>query len=48
MLDGNNFVLAEATIRFPVSIDPFLVNGMVTMKNGEHTGAMAGKILKRA
>jgi N-acyl-D-aspartate/D-glutamate deacylase len=48
VLDGNDFVPAEATMRFPVGIDHFVVNGVVTMRDGEHTGAMAGKVLKRA
>lgn len=47
VLDGNDFTPAEATMRFPVGIDHLVVNGVVTMKDGEHTGAMAGRVLKR-
>jgi N-acyl-D-aspartate/D-glutamate deacylase len=47
VLDGNDFTPAEATMRFPVGIDHVVVNGVLTMKDGEHTGAMAGRVLKR-
>ena len=47
VLDGSDFTPAEATMRFPVGIDHLVVNGVVTLKDGEHTGAMAGKVLRR-
>jgi N-acyl-D-aspartate/D-glutamate deacylase len=47
VLDGNDFTPAEATMRFPVGIDHLVVNGVVTMKDGEHTGALEGMVLKR-
>jgi N-acyl-D-amino-acid deacylase len=46
--DGNDFTPAEATMRFPVGIDHLVVNGVVTVRDGEHTGAMAGRVLRRA
>jgi N-acyl-D-amino-acid deacylase len=47
VLDGNDFTPAEATMRFPLGIDHLVVNGVVTVRDGEHTGAMAGKVLRR-
>ena len=47
MLDGNDFTPAEATMRFPVGIDHLVVNGMVTLREGDQTGAKAGRVLKR-
>ena len=47
VLDGNDFVPAEATMRFPVGVDHLVVNGVVTMRDGEHTKAKAGKVLRR-
>ncbi len=47
VIDGNDFVPAEATMRFPIGVDHLIINGVTTMKDGEHTGARAGKVLKR-
>ena len=47
VVDGSDFTPAEATMRFPVGIDHLVVNGAVTLRDGEHTGAMAGKVLRR-
>jgi N-acyl-D-aspartate/D-glutamate deacylase len=47
VLDGNDFTPADATMRFPIGVDHLVVNGMVTMRDGEHTGAMGGKVLRR-
>jgi N-acyl-D-amino-acid deacylase len=44
VLDGNDFTPAEATMRYPIGVDHLVVNGVVTMKDGEHTGAKAGKV----
>lgn len=45
--DGNDFVPPEATMRFPVGIDHLVVNGVFTLRDGEHTGAMAGRVLRK-
>ncbi len=45
--DGSDFVPAEATMRYPVGIDHVVVNGVVTLRDGEHTGALAGRVLRR-
>jgi N-acyl-D-amino-acid deacylase len=37
----------EEPIRYPVGVDTVLVNGVVTVEAGEHTGARAGKIVRR-
>lgn len=37
----------EDPIRYPVGVDTVLVNGVVTVEAGEHTGARAGKIVRR-
>jgi len=47
VLDGSDFTPAEATMRYPGGIDHLVVNGAVTLRDGEHTGAMAGKVLRR-
>jgi N-acyl-D-amino-acid deacylase len=47
VIDGNDFVPAEATMRFPIGVDHLIINGVITMKESEHTGARAGKVLKR-
>jgi N-acyl-D-amino-acid deacylase len=47
VIDGNDFVPAEATMRFPIGVDHLIINGVITMKDSEHTGARAGKVLKR-
>jgi len=33
--------------QYPVGIDCVLVNGVVTVERGEHTGALAGRLLRR-
>lgn len=33
--------------RFPAGIDYVLVNGVITIDNGAHTGALAGKVLRK-
>ena len=37
----------ETPIRYPVGVHMVLVNGVVTVEAGEHTGARAGEILRR-
>jgi len=36
----------EKPMEFPTGIDWVLVNGVVTIENGKHTGAKAGKVLR--
>jgi len=38
----------EEPIRYPVGIHTVLVNGVVTVEAGEHTGARAGSIVRRS
>jgi N-acyl-D-amino-acid deacylase len=47
VLDGNDFTPAEATMRFPIGIDHVVVNGTLTLRDGDHTGALAGRVLRR-
>jgi N-acyl-D-amino-acid deacylase len=37
----------EEPIRYPVGVHTVLVNGVVTVEAGEHTGARAGRIVRR-
>jgi N-acyl-D-aspartate/D-glutamate deacylase len=37
----------EEPIRYPIGVHTVLVNGMVTVEGGEHTGVRAGQILRR-
>jgi N-acyl-D-amino-acid deacylase len=37
----------EDPIRYPIGIHTVLVNGVVTVETGEHTGARAGRIVRR-
>ncbi|MBT9134354.1 MAG: D-aminoacylase [Firmicutes bacterium] len=32
---------------YPLGIDMVMVNGAVVVENGEHSGALAGKVLRR-
>jgi len=34
-------------MRYPEGIEHLVVNGVVTLRKGEHTGAMAGKVLRK-
>jgi N-acyl-D-amino-acid deacylase len=47
VIDRAEFVPAEATMRYPDGIDHLVVNGVVTLRDGNHTGAMAGRVLRR-
>ena len=47
VIDRAEFVPPEATMRYPEGIDHLVVNGVVTLRDGEHTGAMAGRVLRR-
>jgi len=47
VIDRSDFVPAEATKRLPEGILHLVVNGVPTMIDQEHTGARAGKILRR-
>lgn len=47
VIDGADFVPREATMRFPEGILHLIVNGVLTLHEGEHTGARAGKVLRR-
>ncbi len=47
VIDRADFVPPEATMRYPEGIDYLVVNGVVTLRDGEHTGALAGRVLRR-
>jgi N-acyl-D-amino-acid deacylase len=47
VIDRAEFVPPEATMRYPEGVDHLLVNGVVTLRDGEHTGALAGRVLRR-
>jgi N-acyl-D-aspartate/D-glutamate deacylase len=47
IIDRADFAPAEATMRYPEGITHLVVNGVVTLRNGEHTGARAGLILRK-
>lgn len=47
VIDRADFAPAEATMRYPEGITHLVVNGAVTMRDGEHTGARAGLVLRR-
>ncbi|MFH2110165.1 MAG: D-aminoacylase [Candidatus Bathyarchaeota archaeon] len=47
VIDRAGFAPAEATMRYPEGITHLVVNGAVTMRDGEHTGARAGVVLRR-
>lgn len=47
VIDRADFVPKEATMRFPDGIKHLIVNGAVTLFEGKHTGARAGKVLRR-
>jgi N-acyl-D-amino-acid deacylase len=47
VIDRADFAPAEATTRYPDGIIHLIVNGVVTLRDGEHTGAKAGVILRK-
>ncbi len=47
VIDKSDFVPPEATKQFPEGIIDLVVNGEVTLRDGEHTGVRAGKVLRR-
>lgn len=47
VIDKADFAPAEATMRYPDGITHLVVNGVVTLRDGEHTGARAGLVLRR-
>jgi N-acyl-D-amino-acid deacylase len=47
VIDRADFAPAEATMRYPEGITHLVVNGAVTLRDGEHTGARAGLVLRR-
>ena len=47
VMDRADFAPAEATMRYPDGITHLVVNGVVTLRDGEHTGARAGVVLRR-
>ncbi len=46
VIDFADFVPPEATKLFPEGISHLAVNGVVTLRDGEHTGARAGMVLR--
>jgi N-acyl-D-amino-acid deacylase len=47
VIDRADFAPAEATMRYPDGITYLMVNGVVTLRDGEHTGARAGVVLRK-
>jgi N-acyl-D-amino-acid deacylase len=47
VIDRADFAPAEATMRYPEGITHLVVNGVVTLRDGVHTGARAGVVLRR-
>ena len=47
VIDRSDFAPAEATMRYPVGITHLVVNGVVTLRDGAHTGARAGVVLRK-
>jgi N-acyl-D-aspartate/D-glutamate deacylase len=47
VIDKADFVPAEATMRYPDGITHLLVNGVFTLRDGVHTGARAGVVLRK-
>ncbi len=47
VIDKADFAPAEATMRYPVGITHLVVNGVVTLRDGVHTGARAGLVLRK-
>jgi len=47
VMDRADFAPAEATMRYPDGITHLVVNGVVTLRDGEHTGARAGVVLRK-
>jgi N-acyl-D-amino-acid deacylase len=47
IIDRADYIPAEATKLYPEGISYVVVNGEVTLKEGEHTGARAGKVLRK-
>ena len=46
VIDRSDYTPAEATKLYPEGIEHLVVNGAVTLRDGEHTGARAGLILR--
>jgi N-acyl-D-amino-acid deacylase len=47
VIDRSDFTPAEATMRYPEGVEHLVVNGVVTLRDGEHTGALAGRVLRK-
>ncbi len=47
VIDRADFVPRESTMLFPEGIRHLIVNGVLTLHEGEHTGARAGKVLTK-
>ena len=47
VIDRADYTPAEATKLYPEGIEHLVVNGAVTLRDGEHTGARAGLILRK-
>lgn len=47
IIDRADYTPPKAAMRHPEGVHHLLVNGVLTLRNGEHTGAMAGRVLRR-
>ena len=47
VMDEADYTPPEAAMRYPRGIIHLLVNGVVTLRDRQHTGALAGRVLRR-
>ena len=47
VIDKAEYTPPEKSIQYPVGIPYVIVNGVLTIDDGDHTGALAGKVLRK-
>ena len=47
VIDNAEYTPPEESIKYPDGIPHVIVNGVLTIRDGEHTGALAGKVLRK-
>jgi N-acyl-D-amino-acid deacylase len=47
VIDRAQYTPPEESKRYPEGIDYVIVNGTITIDKGEHTGSLAGKVLRK-
>ena len=48
VIDTAEYTPPERSVQYPIGIEYVIVNGILTIDDGEHTGALAGKILRKS